>query len=378
MPEVLNVSDTNWDFLVSLLPPDWERWAFDHGAVRRRRGFASTAALLRTLLLHVGLGCPLRETVVAAKAAGWARCSDVALLKRLRASEKWLHALCVGLLAESRMELPAGVKALKMRLVDGTLVKEPGRTGSQWRLLYSVAVPEWECDFFRLSGTVGESQGESLRYFAIKRGDCLVADRGYCQAAGLAHVCEQGGHLLVRLATSQLALEDKSGGPLDLLGWLKRLAQPGQIGELPVWVRHGQKRYGMRLCAVRKSAEALRESQARLRRRAQRRSQKLRADTVAYAQWILVLTTVEPAALSTAQVLEWYRVRWQVELAFKRLKSLADFGHLPKRDRASSRAWLYGKLLVALLSEKMQRYARAVSPWGGCWARQDPPEELLA
>jgi hypothetical protein len=78
------------------------------------------------------------------------------------------------------------------------------------------------------------------------------------------------------------------------------------------------------------------------------------------------------------EVLEWYRVRWQIELAFKRLKSLGDAGHLPKRDPASSRAWVYGKLLIALLTEKMQRHAAAFSPWGGRWLEQDPPPERLA
>ena len=306
------------------------------------------------------------------KAAGWAQCSDVALLKRLRASEKWLHSLCAGLLAQSRMELPATVGGLKMRLVDGTLVKEPGRTGSQWRVLYSVVVPRWQCDFFRVSGVAGEGNGESLRYFAIQAGDCVVADRGYCQASGIAHARQCHGEVLVRLAPSNLPLEGRGGTGFDLLDWVSHLRQPGQIGEVPVWVRHDRERYPLRLIAVRKSLEALRDSQARLRRRAQRRSEEL------HTQWIMVLTSVEPARLSAAEVLEWYRVRWQVELAFKRLKSLADFGHLPKHDPASSRAWLYGKLLLALLSEKMQRYADAVSPWAGCWARQDAPEELLA
>ena len=55
------------------------------------------------------------------------------------------------------------------------------------------------------------------------------------------------------------------------------------------------------------------------------------------------------------EVLEWYRTRWQVELVFKRFKSLAQLGHLPKHDDESAKAWLYGKLLVALLVEKLTR-----------------------
>ena len=88
-----------------------------------------------------------------------------------------------------------------------------------------------------------------------------------------------------------------------------------------------------------------------------------------------MLTTVDKAVLSDLEVREWDRVRWQIELAFKRLKSLGDVGHLPKRDAAFSRAWVY---LIALLPEKMQRHAAAVSPWGGRWLDQDPPPELLA
>ena len=49
---------------------------------------------------------------------------------------------------------------------------------------------------------------------------------------------------------------------------------------------------------------------------------------------------------------------------FKRFKSLAELGHLPKHDEQNARAWLYGKLFVALLVEKLIGHARAVSPWG--------------
>ena len=67
---------------------------------------------------------------------------------------------------------------------------------------------------------------------------------------------------------------------------------------------------------------------------------------------------------TASEVLQWYRTRWQVEPVFKRFKSLAQLGHLPKYDDESAKAWLYGKLLVALLVEKPTRHAVAVSPWG--------------
>ena len=67
---------------------------------------------------------------------------------------------------------------------------------------------------------------------------------------------------------------------------------------------------------------------------------------------------------TASKILEWYRLRWQIELAFKRLKSLAQLGHLPKYDDESSRAWLYGKLFVALLTDKLARIGRDFSPWG--------------
>lgn len=376
-----HLADENWDYLLTLLPENWRTQARKLGGVRRLRGASSIESLLRTLLLHIGHGCSLRTTSVVAKAAGWASMSDVALLKKLRACEGWFQSLCAGLLKDSQMRLPQTHKGLRLRLVDGTLVKEPGDTGSQWRVLYSLQVPDWQCDFFRLSAAKGEGNGESLRHYAIKRGDCLLADRGFSHLAGIGHVHRHGGHVIVRLNEQNTPLEAEDGKPVVLLEWLARLKNPGEVGTLAAWVRTGKgavDRIPVRLCAVRKSVEAAALAQRKLQRRAQRNAQTLREVTLEHSAWIVVLTTLDAATMSTAVVLEWYRVRWQIELAFKRLKSLADVGHLPKKDPASSRAWVYGKLLIALLTEKMQRHAAALSPWGGRWLDQDPPPEPLA
>ena len=119
-----------------------------------------------------------------------------------------------------------------------------------------------------------------------------------------------------------------------------------------------------RVCALRKSAEAIKLAQRKVRKEATRKGKQPQPDTLTFAEYVIVFTTFPATSFSPAEILQWYRIRWQVELVFKRFKSLAQLGHLPKSDDASAKAWLYGKLLVALLVEKLIRHASAISPWG--------------
>ena len=66
-----------------------------------------------------------------------------------------------------------------------------------------------------------------------------------------------------------------------------------------------------------------------------------------FVRFVIVFTTFPEADFSAAEVLEWCWARWQVELVFKRFKTLAQRGHLPKYDDDSARAWLYGKLFMS-------------------------------
>jgi hypothetical protein len=87
---------------------------------------------------------------------------------------------------------------------------------------------------------------------------------------------------------------------------------------------------------------------------------------------VLVFTTLPVQAADTNQILEGYRLRWQIELTFKRLKSIVQLGHVPKLNDQSSRSWLLGKLLVALLSQKLARVGRSISPWGYVYPPKTP------
>ena len=353
----------DWEVVLSFLPEDWQELARETGALKGLRKDKSVDALLRTLLLHLACGHSLRETVVRARKANLADLSDVALLKRLRKSADWLRALCIALFREQGIAMSAD-GGFQVRAFDATTVKEPGRTGSLWRLHYSVRLPSLACDFFKLTASEGPGVGETFAHFPIAEGDYVLADRGYSTAAGLDHVVSSGGHVTVRVNTGSLPFRTADGAPFDLLAQVTTLKRAGAVRAWPaVAVGDGIAVPG-RVCAIRKTQEAIRIAHRKVRKEATRRGKQPQPQTLEFARYVIVFTTFPEATFTAAQVLEWYRTRWQVELVFKRFKSLAQLGHLPKYDDESAKAWLYGKLLVALLVEKLIHHATAVSPWG--------------
>ena len=370
-----NVARESWRTLLSLLPAGWSERARESGAIERLRGFSSAETLLRTLLLHVASGLSLRETAVQARLADWAVVSDVALLKRLRNSEPWLRRLCADLLEENGVALAGAGTARRVRVVDGTIVREPGKTGSQWRILYSLGLPGLDCDFFEIGATAGAGTRESLRRIPVRAGDFLLGDAGYWSTAEVESATRRGADVLIRINPQTFVARAGGGRRFGFITRLRTLQQAGDIGEWAVTLPGRQSEIQGRVCAIRKSEYAIGQAHRRLHRKASKKQIRLQPRTLEYARYVIVFTTEMNG--SAQQMLELYRLRWQIELVFKRMKAIAQLGHLPKHDERSARAWLYGKLLVALLTQKLIRTGRDISPWG-CSPRLVAPAKSMA
>lgn len=360
--ETSSVLDEEWQLLASFLPQDWRELARAQGAMRRQRGITDPDALLRLLFLHVATGLSLRQAVARATVLGWPSMSDVALLKRLRSSESWLQALASRMYWASRFgnRQPMVPTKRRIRAVDATTVEEPGATGTDWRIHYSILLPEVDCDFYEITDVTG---GEGFKRFPIQKGDIILGDRGYGNREGVAHVIRAGGDVVVRLNSTSFPLLDKSGDPFELLRSLRRL-RGHEPGEWSVVFDTRSEQFKARLCAVRKSKVAAESAKKRVLQEASRKGIQTRPETLEYAEYVTVLTTVHKEELTTVDVLCLYRMRWQIELVFKRLKSLLRLGHVPKKNDFSARAWIQAKLLIALIIERLSIEARFFSPWG--------------
>lgn len=349
-----------WAVLRRWLPDNLEQMARESGFVQRARGVQDPEVWLRLILLHAGGGLSLEQAVLRASELGLARVSAVALHKRLLKAGAWLQELTSAMMAQRPVPRAQEAWREDIVVVDATSVHEPGSTGTDWRVHYRVRLSDLQCDGYELTDATG---GEALGRHAFRKGQIVLADRGYCHRAGAAHVLDRGADLVVRLHPAGFPLEDASGAPIDLLAWSKQ-SNRLRATERSVWFRHGSGRYRLRLCALRKSRTATLRAQKRQRAKASRMGRKLDPLSVALAEYVLVLTSLPAKAWPAARVLKLYRCRWQVELVFKRLKSLLGLGHLPKTNDHSARAWMQAKILTALLIERAMYEARFFSPWG--------------
>lgn len=352
----------DWGVVARMLPDGWQDKAVELGAIKRQlRGFEDVSSLLRVLLIHLADGCSLRETAVRASAGGLAAVSDVALLKRLRGCGAWFEWMVRELAREMAMPLGAHdmLPGRRVRLMDGSSVCEPGATGSTWRLHYALNLSTLNCEEVHVSEA---GVGESLALFDIRAGDIVMADRGFARRAGVRWVRQHGADILLRASLNSVPLRGRDGRALPLLELLRSIKTAGQCGDWPACIKDGGHSIDVRVCAYKKTTAQTKASVKAIELEARKKSRTTKAATLEAAGYVIVLTTLaEPSA---AQIMEFYRQRWQIELAFKRLKSLLQLGHLKKFDKDAARAWLQGKLLVACLIEKLILTAERFSPWG--------------
>lgn len=328
------------------------------GALQRRRAVADGATLLRLALAHGPGGLSLRSAAAWAGVSGVAALSDVALRKRLRGAADWLGLVAGALLRTVTAGLTAAPLAgRRLRIVDASHIRSPGAKGTPWRLHADYDPGAGRFTDLKLTDLHEAEHFTRLRFDA---GEVVLGDRGYARPKGLQHVLASGADFVVRVGWYNLRMTTLEGEPLDWEPIYAGLA-PGEATERRVIVTRRNKGAGRRskalfparLIVVRQHAAASKRALRAVRERRRKKNWRgtLQPLTLASTGYLMVLTSLPVEVASTAAVLATYRLRWQVELAFKRLKSGLGIGRLLARDRQLGRSWLLAHLILALLIE---------------------------
>ena len=338
--------------LVGLLPADIEEMATRTGAIVRRREIRRASDLVRLALVYAQDDASLRGASAWAREAGIARLSDQAVLKRLRGAVGLLRELCT-LLVSGRERAPGG---LRLVLVDSTTVCRRRSKGTDFRVHMNYDASQGRISGVELTRADG---GEGLDRLPCGDGDLLVADQGYPSRSRLAEVRARGAHFAVRFHSANLPLQDESGcriDPFELCAGLK----VGQILDVPVSTVavKGIPCVSGRLVALRKTDE---QARGHMDRRRKNSGKKPSVQAELAARYVMVFTSLAAGQADSRTVLEAYRLRWQIEMAFKRAKGVVSLGETAARDMELCEAKILAKLLLLLL---IQAFEIAFFPWG--------------
>ena len=261
----------------------------------------------------------------------------MALRRRVRGASDWLGQVA-GALLSTRSSAEDVLPTSRLRIVDGSSISHAGADRTIWRL-HAAYDPD-TASFTDLKLT-GANAGEGFGRFSFSKGDLAVGDRGYAKLAGLQHVLAAGANFLVRLSWNSLRMVSPNGTRIDLAS-LHGTLSPGQIIDVPVILtrpskgtkRSSRQLFPARLIIMRQSEVAT----ERAVRAARRHHSKKRAHlvmqpmTLASGGFPMVLTSLPPEVATPDRIMAIYRLQWQIELAFKRLKSGLGIHRLAARD----------------------------------------------
>jgi hypothetical protein len=347
-PDILD----HWPELQANLPAgfDLERTARERGAFTRARQVKDAQTLLRLALAYGGCGMSLRETCAWAEVAGLASLSDPSLIERLCKAAPWLGDIVAALLAGQATVPKRRWAGYRLRALDATSICEPGADRTTWRLHVGYDLASGQVDRIELTDGRGAEKLQRLKY---QPGDIVLADRAYARPRDLRPVLADGARFIVRTGWNSLRWLQPDGSAFDLFAALA--AQTEQEGEVGVRIDEGGdfgEPLNLRLVIRRKSPEQAQAEQTRLLKDAKKRGKQPDPRSLAAAKYILLLTSLPPGTFPPADVLALYRFRWQIELAFKRMKTLAGLDALAAKKPELARAWIYARLIVFLIAER--------------------------
>jgi len=211
-----------------------------------------------------------------------------------------------------------------------------------------------------LFNITSNSVGEHLRNFELSKDDLVIADRIYSSITGIEYCLNKECQYIARMRFNCFKPYDAEGKQLNLLSFINGK----ECGELNAFVRkergeNAGKLIPVRICFKKKDKDALESTRKNMKRKESKKQLSFSKDAYAFNEYIVVCTSLD-SNITTEEIIELYKYRWQIELYFKRLKSILGYGELPKKLEQSIFAWLNGKLMIALLIESI--IGKAVFP----------------
>lgn len=366
MQNTASLSADHFDEVLRRLPTDLDLDALarETKAITRRREIDSGVSLLRLALARGPGGLSLSQTAAWASLLGLAEMSLEAIKYRLDNAVAFLDAVMGRQLAIAAPGAAVRWAGRSLRAADGTCIRERGSKTTNWRVHAVYDLGRGGFTHLELTDKHG---GEAIDRGAPVAGEIRIGDRGFARAPSLQRFRQQSAgqaDFIVRVGWQAFVLCRPDGTAFDLIEHLGSLPDDRMPHEnvLQARVGAGEPMLPLRLIIQRKTPEDAEATRKALLRQASRKQKTLDPRSLVAAEFMILGTSLPTEGYLAEEVLAVYRLRWQIELAFKRLKSLLGIKAIPTRTTQASRSWLYAHLILALLCDDLSQDFLAASP----------------
>lgn len=357
-----------------ILPEGWEEAARSEGAITRSGRSVKTAGdLLKLIFLCLEEKGSYGQAAAVLQLTGEMNITKNAVYERFIKSEKWLKWMCEHICLENRYltEAPEQLKDYRVLLVDASNASKPGSDKADVRLHYLMELFSFNmAEMHVTGGDVGESM---TRYSTLREKDLVIGDRAYGTQRGIRYVTETcHADYMLRMKAESFRLFEKTEDGYRIFDLKEQLKKwyAGRIVDLSLYCKGSDgEMLPLRICALGKDSKDIEKSTHQTKRSNNGKSRgKVTELQEIYNRFVVIATSL-PAKITAEQIFSLYRMRWQIELFFKQMKTIFSLDESKARSDAAIRTWFYGKLLNVMLCEILLQRGRfspeAYFPEGG-------------
>ncbi len=189
----------------------------------------------------------------------------------------------------------------------------------------------------------------------IGEGDLVIRDLGYFHLTQLSRISGKDAHFISRLSKSaNVYLKKDDQEPVDLIAHLSKL----KIDEdIEIYIGKIE-RLKVRLLGIKVPPEVV--EARRKKHKENRKKQEPSEELQEWNGYTLMVTDIPKEALSLKMVLKLYKIRWQIELFFKNIKSNLCVDKLTGKNKYRILCIIYIKIALTWIVANLYAYAQGL------------------
>lgn len=209
--------------------------------------------------------------------------------------------------------------------IDATDISLEGKKGTVLRAhtIYGIS----EKAYFE-SHIFDVHTGESVKLHDVKANILYFADRAYGKTPQMAYMLAHNSEFIFRFSPSQVKFF-KDVDCTEKIDFKSYLSNNKTVSSVDCFFKARKQVLKIRAVISPIPEDKAEGAVKKAKRKSVKKQNKLSEVTIIYAKWIFLATSL-PNTISPEQIVSVYEKRWQIELHFKRSKSLLGFHRLRK------------------------------------------------